>query len=206
MSSVIKTLAGKPWLSGEDDIGAPADVQMFSLPLEKVGLRIFFAVATSLFLLFIVGYRLRMVYEDWVPLQEPITLWVNTGFLVFASLAFEWAKRAIAEGEMRSSRLAFYAGGVFSVLFITGQLSVWQQLSATGHFVSSNPSSSFFYLLTGVHGLHLLGGLVAWARTVFRLQPGSDPVAARMGVDLCTVYWHFLLLVWAVLFYLLLSS
>ncbi len=206
MSTLIKTLTSKPWLSGEDAVGAPVDVQMFSLPLEKVGLRIFFAVATSLFLLFIVGYRLRMVYEDWVPLQEPITLWINSGFLVLASIAFEWAKRAVAAGNAKTTRRAFYTGGVLSILFVTGQLAAWQQLNLMGHFVSSNPASSFFYLLTGVHGLHLLGGLVAWGRTLVRLHPGADLAAARMSVDLCTVYWHFLLLVWVVLFYLLLSS
>ena len=206
MSTVIKTLTSKPWLSGQDTVGAPVDVKMFNLPREKVGLRLFFAVATSLFLLFIVGYRLRMVYEDWVPLQEPITLWINTVFLVLASISFEWAKRAIAAGNVRLTRRAFYAGGIFSILFITGQLAVWQQLNLMGHFVSSNPSSSFFFLLTGVHGLHLLGGLVAWALTLGKLQAGSDTDKARMSVDLCTVYWHFLLLVWAVLFYLLLSS
>jgi cytochrome c oxidase subunit 3 len=203
---MIKTLAAKPWLSSDDGTGAPAEVKIFSLPLEKVGLRVFFAVATSLFLLFIVGYRMRMIYADWVPVQEPVILWVNTGFLVLASIAFEWSKRAIAAGNGKITRLAFYAGGVMTFLFITGQLAAWEQLSATGHFVSSNPSSSFFYLLTGVHGLHLLGGLVAWARTVAKLQPGADLDAARMSVDLCTVYWHYLLVVWAVLFYLLLAS
>jgi cytochrome c oxidase subunit 3 len=206
MSGVIKTLAAKPWLSSEDGTGAPVDVRIFNLPREKVGLRFFLVVATSLFLLFIVGYRMRMIYADWVPVQEPLILWVNSGFLVLASIAFEWSKRAVAAGNEKSTRLAFYVGGVMSFLFITGQLAAWQQLSAMGHFVSSNPSSSFFYLLTGVHGLHLLGGLVAWARTVAKIQPGANLEAARMSVDLCTVYWHYLLVVWGVLFYLLLAS
>ena len=125
---------------------------------------------------------------------------------MLASVAFQMAKQAAAAGRLQSTRRAFYAGGVLSILFIAGQLVAWQQLNLAGHFVSSNPSSSFFYLLTGVHGLHLIGGMGAWWLTVRRLRPGSDIAAARMSVDLCTVYWHFLLLVWAVLFYLLLSS
>lgn len=206
MSTMIKTLTSKPWLSGQGGTDVPLDVRMFDLPREKVGLRVFFVVATSLFLLFIVGYRMRMTYEDWVPLQEPMTLWLNTGFLVLASAAFQMATRAVAIGNEQSTRRAFYAGGVLSILFVTGQLAVWQQLNLAGHFVSSNPASSFFYLLTGVHGLHLVGGLVAWGRTLSKLHPGSDIAEAQMSVDLCTLYWHFLLLVWVVLFYLLLSS
>jgi cytochrome c oxidase subunit 3 len=206
MTTLIRTLASKPWLSGQDEVGAPAKVEMFDLPREKVGLRVFFAVAASLFMLFIVGYRLRMVYGDWVPLHEPLTLWINSAFLLLASVAFQIAKRAAATGKEQTVRRAFYVGGALSILFVTGQLAVWQQLSQAGHFVASNPASSFFYLLTGVHGAHIVGGLVAWGRTLPKLQPGSDAAAARMSVDLCTVYWHFLLLVWVVLFYLLLST
>jgi cytochrome c oxidase subunit 3 len=206
MSSIFKTLASKPWLSGEDDFGAPSDVRIFSEVDQKIGLRFFFVVATSLFLLFIVGYRMRMVYEDWVPLQEPFILWVNTGFLVAASIALELSQRFLKAGNAEKGRWYFYIGGVGSLLFLTGQLAAWQQLSLAGHMVSSNPSSSFFYLLTGVHAAHIIGGLVAWARVLPRLQAGADQESARLSVELCAGYWHFLLLVWAVLFYLLLVS
>ena len=206
MSTVIKTLATKPWLTGDITGTVPVNVDVFDLPRQKVGLRVFFAVATSLFLLFIVGYRMRMVYEDWVPLQEPMQLWVNTGFLVLASVALQWAKSAAARGNEAVTRNAFFVGGVFSLGFIAGQLLVWQQLSHTGHFVSSNPASSFFYLLTAVHGAHILGGLVAWVRTLLRMRANVPFADVRMAVDLCAVYWHYLLVVWGVLFYLLLST
>jgi cytochrome c oxidase subunit 3 len=206
MSGILKTLTTKPWLTGSDAGGVPVDVTAFDLPREKVGLRVFFAVATSLFLLFIVGYRLRMVYEDWVPLQEPGLIWVNTALLVLASVALQIAKMAAAADNRERARRAFYAGGILSALFVAGQLAVWQQLSVAGHFVSTNPASSFFYLLTAVHGLHIIGGLVAWGRVLGKLHPGADFAEARMGIDLCTVYWHYLLVVWGVLFYLLLST
>ena len=206
MSGIIKTLATKPWLTGSDSTGDPVDVAAFDLPQPKVGLRVFFAVATSLFLLFIFGYRLRMVYEDWVPVQEPMLIWINTAFLVLASVALQVAKAAAAADNRDRARWAFYAGGILSFLFIGGQLAVWQQLGAMGLFVSTNPASSFFYLLTAVHGLHILGGLVAWGRVIGKFHPGVDFAEARMGIDLCTVYWHYLLVVWGVLFYLLLTT
>lgn len=205
--NVIRTLSTKPWLTGQDAItGIPLEAEAFNLPEQKVGLRVFFAVATSLFLLFIVGYRMRMVYEDWVPLQEPILLWVNTGLLVLASVALQVAKNAAASGNAARTKSAFYLGGFFTIAFVAGQLVVWQMLSQTGHFVSSNPASSFFYLLTAAHGLHILGGLAAWGRTLMRMRPGVEFEKIRMAVDLCTVYWHFLLIVWVVLFYMLLST
>ena len=202
MSSLVKTLASKPWLSGQDDVvGAPADVQAFTLPLEKVGLRVFFAVATSLFLLFIVSYRMRMYYDDWVPLLEPGLLWFNTGVLVLASVFMQLAK-----GSEQRRTTWFVLGGLAAISFVGLQLLVWEQLAAAGHFVSTNPASSFFYLITAVHGLHMLGGIVAWSRTLLLAGSAAEQDRYRMYVDLCAVYWHYLLLVWAVLFYLLLTT
>jgi cytochrome c oxidase subunit 3 len=201
MTSLVKTLVSKPWLSGQDVVGAPADVRAFTLPREKVGLRVFFAVATSLFLLFIVSYRMRMYYDDWVPLLEPGLLWFNTGVLVLASVFMQLAK-----GSEQRRTTWFVLGGLAAISFVGLQLLVWEQLAAAGHFVSSNPASSFFYLITAVHGLHMLGGIVAWGRTLLLANSADEQNRYRMDVDLCAVYWHYLLLVWAVLFYLLLTT
>jgi cytochrome c oxidase subunit 3 len=73
--------------------------------------------------------------------------------------------------------------------------------------MASNPATAFFYLLTGVHGLHLLGGLFVWGKTIVRMaQGGVELIDLRLSVELCTVYWHYLLLVWLVLFTLLLAT
>ena len=206
MSGVIKTLASKPWLTGSDVGGTPMDVQAFALPEQKVGLRVFFGVATSLFLLFIVSYRMRMYYEDWIPLKEPLLLWFNTGVLVMASVFMQMGKNAAAAGQWEKTRGWFLLGGAAAIAFVALQLVVWQQLSAAGHFVSSNPASSFFYLITLVHGLHMVGGIVAWALTLRFSSGVGTGERYKMGVDLCTVYWHYLLLVWAVLFFMLLTT
>jgi cytochrome c oxidase subunit 3 len=201
MTSLVKTLVSKPWLSGQDDVGAPVDVRAFALPQVKVGLRVFFAVATSLFLLFIVSYRMRMFYDDWVPLLEPGLLWFNTGVLVMASVFMQLAK-----GSEQRRTTWFLLGGLAAISFVGLQLLVWDQLAAQGHFVSSNPASSFFYLITAVHGLHMLGGIFAWGRTLLLAGSANQQARYRMDIDLCAVYWHYLLLVWAVLFYMLLTT
>ena len=75
-----------------------------------------------------------------------------------------------------------------------------------GYFAKTNPANAFFYLITGLHGLHLLGGLVAWGWTSAKVWRGFDIARVRLSVELCTVYWHFLLVVWLVLFALLLFT
>jgi cytochrome c oxidase subunit 3 len=95
------------------------------------------------------------------------------------------------------------AAGATVFAFLIGQLLAWQQLNAGGYYLASNPASTFFYLLTAVHGLHLLGGLIALGRTALRVRGGVDPDRLRLSLELCAMYWHFLLLVWLVLFALL---
>ena len=80
------------------------------------------------------------------------------------------------------------------------------QFHAQPNFMASNPANAFFYLLTALHGLHLLGGLWVWGRTTTRVWEGTKVSEVRLSVELCTVYWHFLLLVWLALFGLLLST
>jgi cytochrome c oxidase subunit 3 len=85
-------------------------------------------------------------------------------------------------------------------------LVAWQQLSAAGYYLDLNPANAFFFLLTAVHGLHMLGGLWVWARSTMKVWTGADSDSVRLSIELCTVYWHFLLLVWIVLFGMLLST
>jgi cytochrome c oxidase subunit 3 len=87
-----------------------------------------------------------------------------------------------------------------------GQAQAWRELGALVYFEVTNPAIAFFYLITGLHGLHLLGGLVVWGRTLVRLWGGFELEKVRHSVELCTLYWHFLLLVWLVLFGLLFTG
>ncbi len=98
------------------------------------------------------------------------------------------------------------AAGGFTFAFLAGQFWAWQQLNASGAFTLANPAYAFFLLLTALHGIHLLGGLWVWARATARVLRGAEVEKVRLSVELCTVYWHFLLLVWAVLFAVLLNT
>jgi cytochrome c oxidase subunit 3 len=198
-------LATKPWL----EEGTIADYRVSaapSLPAAKMGLAVFLAVVGSLFALFTLAYSMRMTMGDWQPLPAPRLLWLNTGVLVLSSLALHRAQRAAGRHEMEGVRTGLLAGGGFTLAFFAGQLLAWQQLMAAGYFVTTNPANAFFYMLTAAHGLHLVGGMVALGRTAAKAWGDGEWEPLRLSVELCAMYWHFLLLVWVVLFALLLQA
>ncbi len=97
-------------------------------------------------------------------------------------------------------------GGALAFLFLAGQLVAWRQMVSEGYFLTTSSASSFFYLIIGVHGLHMLGGLVALARTTGKALGNFPMRELRVSVELCTIYWHFMLLVWLFFFGLLLYT
>ena len=200
-----QTLNVKPWVEQGPLKNVPGEAGL-PLPPVKVGLGVFLAVATSLFALSISAYFMRMHSEDWSSLPKPEVLWFNTAMLILGSIFFQWACTAAKRGRMDGVRFGLLAAGACSLVFLAGQLWAWQQLNATGYFLTSNPANAFFYLLTALHGLHLLGGLWVWAKTAVKAQRGVAVHELRLSVELCTVYWHFLLAVWLILFGLLLST
>lgn len=194
----------QPWVAEANAQDVHGSV--LSRPAAKTALVVFLAVATSLFALFVSAYAMRMHLGDWNSLPEPKLLWWNTGVLVVTSAAMHWTVVAAKRGDPGGVKNGLIATGVLTFAFLVGQLVVWQELKDAGHYLTSNPANEFFYLLTAVHGLHVVGGLVAWGRTTAKVWRGIDVAKVRLSVELCAIYWHFLLLVWLVLFALLLST
>jgi cytochrome c oxidase subunit III len=195
-------LAAKPWLE-EGLIADFREESTSSLPPAKIGLGVFLAVVGSLFALFISAYSMRMNMVDWRTLPMPRLLWFNTAVLVLSSVALQWAHMAARRNDVDGVIVGLCAGGASAVIFLVGQLLAWRQLSVAGYFLASNPANSFFYLITAVHGLHVMGGLVAVGRTTAKVWRGAAVTQVRLSVELCAIYWHFLLLVWLVLLGLL---
>jgi cytochrome c oxidase subunit 3 len=195
-------LTAKPWL----EQGVTVDLREAgpsSPPAAKIGLGVFLAVVGSLFALFISAYSMRMTMVDWRALPIPRLLWFNTAVLVLSSVALQGAQVAARRNDMNGVIVGLCAGGASAVTFLVGQLLAWRELSIAGYFLASNPANSFFYLITAVHGLHLMGGLVALGRTTAKVWHGAPVTEVRLSVELCAIYWHFLLLVWLVLLGLL---
>ena len=198
-------IASKPWLE-QGAAGELPGTGVSAMPVAKIGLGVLLAALGSLFALFISAYLMRMQVFDWRPVPKPALLWINSGVLMLSSAALQWARGAADRHDRRGIRTGLFAAAAAALVFLAGQLVAWGQLTATGYFLTSNPASSFFYLITALHGVHLIGGLVALGAVTVRGWRESDPRQLRLGLDLCSMYWDFLLLMWLVLFGLLLLT
>ncbi len=195
-------LMSKPWLETGASGLAPG-TEAVDLPAVKVGLGFFLAVVGALFALFISAYFMRMELPDWRTLAMPRILWLNTGILVLSSVAMHFAVIAARNGRLTSLRQDLLAAGIATLLFLVGQGLAWHDIAALGYYGSSNPASSFFYLITAVHGLHMIGGLLVLGRAALRARAAAVSDRLRMSTELCATYWHFMLLVWFVIIALL---
>lgn len=207
---LVRKLSARSW---ESQVVAENAHRGMNSSTPKIGLWAFLAVITSLFALFISAYYMRMsahghgAVHDWHSLAEPPVLWINTALLILSSVAMQWTRMSLARGNVSHTRNGLLAGGLLTLAFLAGQFIAWREIRLSGFFTPRNPAIAFFYLLTAVHGLHLLGGLYVWARTLWRMRRKDvEAIDVRLSVELCTMYWHYLLLVWLVLFALLLST
>lgn len=193
-------LMSKPWL--EQGAVLPT-LESTGIPTAKLGMAVLLAVVGCLFALFSSAFFMRMAASDWQAPPLPGILWLNTLVLVLSSVALQCAVVAVRKGDVATTRLALTTGGVTALGFLAGQLVAWRALADGGYALTTNPANSFFYLLTGMHGLHILGGLLGLGATTALAWNAVRPGRLRSNVELCAMYWHFLLFVWLGLFVLL---
>jgi cytochrome c oxidase subunit 3 len=168
----------------------------------RFGLWLFLGTASMLFIGFTSAYILRRASADWQPLAAPRILWLNTAVLFLSSATLERSRKRLVGWDLAGAQRWLAFTGLLGALFVAGQWMAWQALAAAGVFLASNPHSSFFYVLTGVHIVHLLAGLIWFAAVLARIRrmgytPGED------GLRLFATYWHFLAVLWAYLLFLL---
>ena len=192
----------QPWIA--EAVEESAYQAPFNASSKLVALTAFLAVATSLFSLLLSAYSLRMDLGDWIPLTEPQLLWTNTAALILASVAFQWTRNAASTAKVQRVKTGMVITGVLTTMFLVGQYIAWLQLFASGQYMNSNPSNAFFFLLTAIHAMHILGGMYVWARATTKVF--GNEIDVEESIHLCTIYWHFLLLVWLIIFGLMLST
>jgi cytochrome c oxidase subunit III len=225
--------AGKPpsWRDGGDDDGRPhAGLPDYATRLRRARLALLVALIPilMLFVSFTSAYVVRQglptldpgtnqLVRDWIPVKLPALLLVNTLVLLVSSVGMEFARRqtklaAVASLPTPEKRVSPGAEGsapwlamtiVLGLLFLFGQWRAWKQLAANGFYVSTTPSSSFVYLLTGAHAVHLMGGVLALLIAgLFTLL--QRPVTTRsIVVDVTAWYWHFMAALWVYILCLL---
>jgi cytochrome c oxidase subunit III len=204
--SLFTRLAEKSWETPGSPAAAP---ETYRPPAAQVVLIVYFAVAAVLFGLVTSAYVMRMgmpamahgTMGGWRPLPEPPLLWVNSAILVLASFAWEGARGRARRGAQPDTWVL--AANLLGVLFLAGQVLLWSQFVAAGHGLRGDPAAAFFYLITGLHGLHVIGGLWFAARALGDLRAGRH---AALRLRLTAAYWLFLLFVWLLMLGLFVST
>ena len=205
--NIFKLLSQKPWESSQAAIDNEHDGKTLGLSKANLGVRTVMVVSTVIFSLFVVSYSDRMLVHDWKSLSEPWLLWINTVILIFTSVIFHKTKVLSDQNKFEKAKNGLLLVGFLTFAFITGQLLVWQHYVNLGQYASTNPANAFFYLFTALHGLHILGGLFFWGRATTTLFTKNYNITKiKQAIGLCAAYWHFLLIVWMVLFGLMIAT
>jgi len=205
--NIFKLLSQKPWEPSQAAVDNEHDGKTLALSKAKLGVRTVMVVSAVIFSLFVVSYSDRMLIHDWRSLSEPWLLWINTAILILTSIVFHKAKVLSDKNELEKAKNYLLLVGFLTFAFITGQLLVWQHYVSLGQYASTNPANAFFYLFTALHGLHVLGGLFFWGRAITKLFTRNyNVLKIRQAIELCAIYWHFLLIVWFILFSLMIAT
>ena len=147
-------------------------------------------------------------YTDWTHISLPPILWFNTLALVLSSITLERARHRVAafmRGEQSNRSVPMLwlnLTMVLGLVFVVGQYFAWLKLRSEGLYLPTNPNSSFFYVLTGVHVVHVLGGLGGLSRVMLKFRSATNPLR-RSTLDATSYYWHFMGLLWIYLLFIL---
>jgi cytochrome c oxidase subunit 3 len=160
------------------------------------GILMFFMALTSAYIV-----RKDIPNSGWHPLAVPRILWLNTGVLIASSFTLSHARKLFKANDQRGFRHWWGVTTILGAFFLLGQIIAWQQLRAAGLFLATNPSSSFFYVFTAAHGLHLLGGVFALTYILFR---PTHRLTKGTATEVGAMYWHFMDGLWVFLFLLFL--
>jgi cytochrome c oxidase subunit 3 len=167
-----------------------------AIALGIVSILMFFMALASAFII------LRRGSNVWVTLHLPPVLWANTAILLASSFTLEVARRRLSLADLRGFRKFWLFTTVLGFLFVGGQLIAWRQLVAQGIYIASNQASSFFYIFTGAHAVHLLGGVCALLYVLARKFEQAE-VSRSTAAEVASYYWHFMDGLWVFLLALL---
>jgi cytochrome c oxidase subunit 3 len=188
--------------------GRGGDSQGFSPARYRLGMWVALAAIAMMFTALTSAYIVRAASgDDWRPIAMPNILWFSTGLILASSFTFEAARRALKRGQDSIYSRWLLLTVLLGLGFLASQLIAWRQLVSQGVYVATNPHSSFFYLLTGAHGVHLIGGILALDFLLFRTWRKTvgayTAERRRAAADAVSLYWHFMDGLWLYLFLLL---
>lgn len=179
-----------------------------SFPISKgqLGIWILLTAVIMLFAGLTSAYIVLRGLPTWQNIALPSLLLPNTAVLILSSFTIELSKGALRKNQFQAMKTWLALSGVLGLIFITGQLAAWRQLVHAGVYLPSTLQSSFFYVLTGLHGLHLLGGIAGLSFVLFKALRNRLTVFNHEPLKLCATYWHVMDAIWVYLVLLLLLS
>ncbi|HXM99580.1 MAG TPA: cytochrome c oxidase subunit 3 [Candidatus Dormibacteraeota bacterium] len=196
----------RPPLRGDgdgDDSGKKRPSGGSSLNRYKTGISLGILSILMFFMALVSAFLVRKgTSNDWIPVHLPLLIWINTAVLLASSATLEIARQRLAQSDNAGFRKIWTVTTALGILFLLGQIFVWKQLAAQGIFIASNPASSFFYVFTGAHGLHLLGGVGALIFVAMR-KAEARGVSLSMAAEVTGYYWHFMDGLWVFLLMIL---
>ncbi len=192
---------------GDGDRGG-GDDSSSSFPISKgqIGVWVLLTAIIMLFAGLSSAYIVLRGVPSWQNIELPSLLWPNTAMLLLSSVAIDLARRAIRRNDGQSMKRWLAVGGLLGLGFLAGQLAAWRQLVNAGVYVPSTLQSGFFYIFTGLHGLHLFGGVVALGLVLAKALKNRLNALHYEPLKLCAMYWHVMDALWIYLFALLLLS
>jgi cytochrome c oxidase subunit 3 len=174
--------------------------------VNQLGLWMFLATVAMLFAAFTSAYLVRQGGDDWRRVELPSILWLSTMVLIASSAAVEAADPCARRGWWTAASAAMGAAVALGAVFVIAQAIAWRSLTAAGVYLAATPHSSFFYMMTGAHAVHVVAALVVLQWGAIRTWDGTgrrDPHRWRATMSRCRTFWHFLLGVWLYLFAIL---
>lgn len=144
---------------------------------------------------------------EWKPFSLPFQIWISTGLIIVSSFDYELAKNSLLAGNQPKARKWFFVTGVLGAIFIASQILAWVSLVNQGYYAQGNPYAGLFYILTAVHAVHVLGGIISLGFIILKTQietiDADELLKRQWFARVVGWYWHFIGILWLVLFLLL---
>jgi len=187
---------GDEWKGPSGSARVPQRAYVTGMVIALGGILMFFMALVSAYIV-----RKDMPNSAWVQLNVPRVLWLNTLILIASSFTLARSRGRLLADDLPGFRHWWSVTTILGIFFLIGQVIAWRQLAAAGLFLATNPASSFFYVFTAAHGLHLLGGVLALLYIAFR---PTHRLTRGTATEIVSMYWHFMDGLWVFLFLLLL--
>ncbi|GAA4836674.1 cytochrome c oxidase subunit 3 [Algivirga pacifica] len=178
----------------------------FSVHPKKFAMWLFIVSITMIFAAFTSAYIVRQAEGNWFEFELPMVFYYSTAVIVASSATMFWAMRSAKKDNFSNLKIAIVITAILGAIFLVLQVIGWQHLVEVSAYFVGNPSGSFVYVITGVHGLHVVSAVVYLFVILFAVFKMEIHSKALVRLEMCATYWHFLDILWVYLFFFLLFN